>query len=92
MLHLGVEVSPWVTTFILQLHLDVALELIIFCENCSSIIEDIQDMCRAGLATLAIFYCDFRDKNKQNALNLLSSVLIQLYHRDLENHPCQSNS
>ena len=34
-----------------------------------------------GLATLVIFYCDFRDKNKQNARNLLSSVLIQLCHR-----------
>jgi hypothetical protein len=31
-----------------------------------------------GLATLSIFYCDFRDTNKQNARNLLSSVLIQL--------------
>ena len=38
-------------------------------------------MCRTGLATLAIFYCDFRDKNKQNALNLLSSILIQLCHQ-----------
>ena len=31
--HLGVKVCPSVTTFILQLHLDVALELIKFCEN-----------------------------------------------------------
>jgi len=31
--HLSVMVSPWVTTFILQLHLDVMLELIKFCEN-----------------------------------------------------------
>ena len=38
-------------------------------------------MCRTGLATLAIFYCDFRDKNKQNARNLLSSILIQLCHQ-----------
>ena len=44
----------------------------------SSIIEDVQDMCRTGLATLAIFYCDFRDASKQNARNLLSSLLIQL--------------
>jgi ankyrin repeat protein len=35
-------------------------------------------MCRTGLATLAIFYCDFRDTNKQDARNLLSSILIQL--------------
>ena len=32
--HLGVQVSRWVTIFLHQLHLDVALELIIFCENC----------------------------------------------------------
>ena len=38
-------------------------------------------MCRTGLASLAIFYCDFRDKNKQNARNLLSSILIQLCHQ-----------
>jgi hypothetical protein len=31
--HFGVKVSFLVTTFILQLHLDVALELIIFGEN-----------------------------------------------------------
>jgi len=38
-------------------------------------------MCRTGLATLPIFYCDFRDKNKQNTRNLLSSILIQLCHQ-----------
>jgi hypothetical protein len=31
--HLGVKVSVWIATFVLQLHLDVALELIIFGEN-----------------------------------------------------------
>ena len=31
--HLGVEVSVWITTFVLQLHPDVAFELIIFGEN-----------------------------------------------------------
>src|SRR5579863_633864 len=46
--------------------------------NSSSIIEDLRVICRTGLATLAIFFCDFRDKNKQNARNLLSSILIQL--------------
>jgi len=47
----------------------------------SSIIEDIQDICQTGLAALSIYYCDFRDINKQNARNLLSSVLIQLCHQ-----------
>ena len=47
----------------------------------SSIIEDVRDMCRTGLATLAIFYCDFRDITKQNPRNLLSSLLIQFCHQ-----------
>ena len=38
-------------------------------------------MCPIGLATLSIFYCDFRDTNKQNARNLLSSILLQLSHQ-----------
>ena len=44
----------------------------------SSVIKDIQDMCQTGLATLAIFYFDFRDISKQDARSLLSSLLIQL--------------
>jgi hypothetical protein len=32
--YLGVKVSPCVSTFVLQFHLDVTLELIIFGENC----------------------------------------------------------
>jgi hypothetical protein len=49
--------------------------------NSSSIIEDLHGMCPTGLATLSIFYCDFRDTDKQNARNLLSSILIQLCHQ-----------
>ena len=44
----------------------------------SSIIKDIQDMCPTGLAVLAIFYFHFGDTSKQDARNLLSSVLFQL--------------
>jgi len=44
----------------------------------SSIIKDIQDICPTGLAILAIFYFHFGDTTKQDARNLLSSVLIQL--------------
>ena len=44
----------------------------------SSIIKDIQDMGLTGLAILAIFYFHFGDNTKQNARNLLSSILIQL--------------
>jgi len=44
----------------------------------SSIIKDIQDICPTGLAILAIFYFHFGDTTKQDARNLLSSLLIQL--------------
>ena len=44
----------------------------------STIIEEILDVCRAGLATLAFFYFDFRDATKQDLRSLLSSLLIQL--------------
>jgi len=33
----------------------------------------------AGMATMAYFYCDFRDENKQNCRNLLLSILSQLW-------------
>jgi hypothetical protein len=44
----------------------------------SSIIEEIHDMRRMGLATISIFYFDFRDRGKQDIRHLLSSILIQL--------------
>jgi len=44
----------------------------------STIIEDVQRTCRMGLATLAIFYFDFRDAAKKDARSLLSSLLVQL--------------
>ena len=44
----------------------------------STIIEDVQLLCHAGLATLAYFYFDFRDTAKQDVRSLLSSILIQL--------------
>jgi hypothetical protein len=44
----------------------------------STIIENVQNMRQLGLATVAIFYFDFRDKKKQDARNLLSSLLTQL--------------
>ena len=44
----------------------------------STIIEDIRNVCRTELATLAFFYFDFRDATKQNVRSLLSSLLVQL--------------
>ena len=51
----------------------------------SSVIQDIQAMCQTGLATLAFFYFDFRDINKQDARSLLSSLLIQ-FCRESDNY------
>ena len=47
----------------------------------SAIIEDIRAMRKAGLASLAFFYCDFRDDRKKELRGLLSSFLVQLYHQ-----------
>ena len=44
----------------------------------SAIIQDIQTLCEAGLGSLAYFYFDFRDLEKQNIRNLLPSLLVQL--------------
>jgi hypothetical protein len=38
-------------------------------------------MRKSGLASLAIFYCDFREDRKTNVSGLLSSVLLQLSHQ-----------
>jgi hypothetical protein len=47
----------------------------------STIIEDIHAMRKAGLASLAFFYCDFRDGEKQELRGVVSSFLVQLYHQ-----------
>ena len=38
-------------------------------------------MCKQGLASMAIFYCDFRDDDKKNLRGLVSSLLIQLCYQ-----------
>ncbi|KAH9162724.1 hypothetical protein EDB89DRAFT_616869 [Lactarius sanguifluus] len=48
---------------------------------CSAIIQDIMVSREAGLASMAYFYFDFRDTNKQNLHNLLPSLLTQLSAR-----------
>ncbi|KAF8492409.1 hypothetical protein F5888DRAFT_1909189 [Russula emetica] len=52
---------------------------------CSSIIQDVMTLCDAGKASLAYFYFDFRDIDKQNLCNLLPSLLIQL---SAQSDPC----
>src|SRR5713101_6443703 len=44
----------------------------------ASIIQDIISLQKAGLASLAFFYCDFRDDQKKDLHGLLSSLLVQL--------------
>ena len=47
----------------------------------SAIIEDIRTLQKSGLASLAFFYCDFRDDQKKDRRGLLSSLLVQLYEQ-----------
>jgi NACHT domain len=47
----------------------------------STIIEDVNAMRKDRLASLAIFYCDFREDQKKDLRGLLSSLLVQLYHQ-----------
>ena len=44
----------------------------------SATIEDIRTLQKSGLASLAFFYCDFRDDEKKDRHGLLSSLLVQL--------------
>ena len=54
----------------------------------STIIEDIDAMRKAGLASLVFFYCDFREDQKKDLRGLLSSLLVQLCHQsDSYYHP-----
>ena len=47
----------------------------------STIIEDVDAMRKAGLASLAFFYYDFREEDKTGLRGLLSSILAQLCHQ-----------
>ncbi|KAF8488039.1 hypothetical protein F5888DRAFT_1623654 [Russula emetica] len=48
---------------------------------CSTVIEDIKALCNAGQASMAYFYLDFRNANKQCLRDLLPSLLTQLSAR-----------
>jgi hypothetical protein len=43
----------------------------------STVIQDIENICKAGNASMAYFYFDFRDVNKQRLRDLVCSLLIQ---------------
>ena len=44
----------------------------------SAIIQDIEALCEAGKASMAYFYFDFRDANKQGLDDIIPSLLTQL--------------
>jgi NACHT domain len=53
-----------------------------FCSSVSStVIQDIEAMCKAGIASMAYFYFDFRDANKQGLRDLITSLFTQLSAR-----------
>jgi hypothetical protein len=47
----------------------------------STIIEDVSSMRKAGLASLAFFYCDIKEDQKKDRRGLVSSLLVQLCHQ-----------
>ena len=47
----------------------------------SAIVQDIEDMQAAGLATMAYYYFDFRDVKKQDSYGLVCSLISQLSAR-----------
>jgi hypothetical protein len=47
----------------------------------STIIENVNLRKKSGLASLAFYYCDFRENEKRDLRGLLSSVLVQLCHQ-----------
>jgi hypothetical protein len=44
----------------------------------STVVEEVDDMRKRGLASFGFFYCDFRDEDKKNLRGLVSSLLVQL--------------
>jgi hypothetical protein len=56
-----------------------SIELIVLAS--SAIIQDIEAMRRAGLVSLAYYYCDFRVDKQKDLRGLVSSLLVQLCHQ-----------
>ena len=47
----------------------------------STIIGDIDAIRKVGLASLAFFYCDFREDQKKDLRGIITSLLVQLCHQ-----------
>lgn len=46
----------------------------------AAIINHIMTLRKAGQTTLAFFYFDYKDKQKQNVRDAVTSLLVQLQH------------
>jgi hypothetical protein len=57
----------------------------------SAIIEEIETMHKSGLASLAIYYCDFREDEKKDLRGLLSSMLFQLCDQSISYYGIMSS-
>jgi hypothetical protein len=58
--------------------LQVAVSGNLLFSSSSAIINDVAELCKAGSASMAYFYFDFRDDDKQSRRKLLPSLLVQL--------------
>lgn len=52
-----------------------------YAADSSAVIRSLDARRKAGLASLAFFYCDFREDKKKVLRGLLSSLLVQLCHQ-----------
>lgn len=57
----------------------------------STIIEEIEATRKCGLASLAFYYCDFRDDQKKDRRGILSSILFQLSEQSDSYHDILSS-
>jgi hypothetical protein len=80
---LGQEYSLVRRSSALSIHHQLLISLI-----SSTVIEDIKALCDVGQASMAYFYFDFRNANKQSLCDLLPSLLTQLSARS---SPCCDN-
>ena len=61
--------------FLVRQTSDIPISLFIVLAS-STIIQEIDAMRKAGLASLGFFYCDFREDRKKDLRGLLSSLLL----------------
>ena len=70
----------WKECALVRYPLDISSQYLMLVTS-STIIEGIEDMQKSGLASFAVFYYDFWEKEKKGLRGLLSSVLFQLLNQ-----------